>query len=231
MAESDNEHLVTLAVVHALRGFGLHVAAMTPLVIDGAPQAGRWTSARLERLGLASSFRLPSPALSPYVLPPAATPLQAVQAAGLTLDVEAVIETYQVLSTWADAIVVEGVGGLAVPLGPGLCVHDVASRLDLPIVLALRDDGGVEERAERAIALAHAKSLDAIGWVATGVVAGSTRKLSALAHSLGLQCLGALPVQAHAGAAAATFLDSQALQCALGIVPARRIVRRWGTTH
>lgn len=219
MDVGDNERLATLAMVQALRYLGLRVAAMTPLAVDGFEHAGSWTSPHLELLRRAGSFHFPAPALSPYVLPAASTPLLAAQEAGLQVDAEAVVETFQVLSTWADAIVVEGVGGLSVPLGPLLAVHDVARRLALPLVLALRADDGAPSRARRALALASAGGIEVAGWVATGITPNTADMVAVLADCVGMPALGALPPHARDGADAIAYIDLQAVQQALAVPP------------
>lgn len=230
MGAKDDERLVTLAVVQALRRLGLRVAAMTPVAADAIRQAGGWTSPHLEHLGRAGSFGLPGPALSPYVLPAAATPVQAAQQAGLRVEAEAIVETYQVLSTWADAIVVEGVGGLCVPLGPSLAVHDVARRLSLPLVIALHADEDAPRRAQCALSLAEANGTQVVAWVATNVTREAAHVLPLLAECLGTPALGTLPGHARTADHAADCLDLQALQQALA-VPGRARSRATRTRH
>jgi len=219
MAPDDGEPLAVLALVHALRALGLTVTAMTPLVADATHHAGRWMSPSLDRLSRAGSFGLPAAALSPYVLPRAATPAQAVAQAGAHVEARAVAETYQVLSTWADVVVVEGVGGLDERLGPSLAVHGVAAHLDLPLVLALRPDPGAPKRAERALALAHEHRMRIAGWVATGVTPDGEGMLSLLRERLQMPLLGLLPMDARDGAQAAAHLDGRALCRALEVPP------------
>jgi dethiobiotin synthetase len=216
MAPHDGEQLGALAVVLALRFLGLRVAAMTPLVADAVQQCGRWSSPRLECLGRASSFGVPPDVLSPYMLPPAPSPSAAVQQAGTRVDARAVVETYEVLSTWADAVVVAGVGGLEEPLGPALHVHEVAGRLALPLVLTLRADADAPRRARRALDLASANRVHLAGWVAMGDAPGSDKVRASVAELLGTAPLGIVPVGARSGTDAVAHLDLQALHRALG---------------
>ncbi|VTU24842.1 ATP-dependent dethiobiotin synthetase BioD 1 [Variovorax sp. PBL-H6] len=217
MAAGDGEQLGALAVVLALRFLGLRVAAMTPLVADAVQQSGRWSSPRLECLGRASSFGVPPDVLSPYVLPPASSPSAAVQQAGARVEARAVVETYEVLSTWADAVVVAGVGGLDEPLGPALHVHEVAGRLALPLLLTLRADADAPRRARRALDLTRAHGVRLAGWVAMGDTPGNADMRSRVADVLGMAPLGVVPSDARASADAVAHLDLQALHRALGM--------------
>lgn len=238
MDHSDGESLVTLAISHLLRHRGWRIAVMTPAAADGVKKNGSWTSAHLTRLRQAGSFGLPTSALSPYLLPVAASPAEAARAAGLFLDPEAVVDTYQVLATWADAVMVEGVGGLTVPLGPALRVDDVAARLGLPLVIVLRADKAAEARAGQVMALVHARQLVLAGWVATGLdeeasvvtPAGETGEVRPrvdgkdssewlhMAHTrLGVPLLGVIAKGEVDVVAAAGCLDASLLCTALGL--------------
>lgn len=217
LGASDDERIAATVLVHGLKALGLLVAAMTPMALDGVFQAGRWTSAHLEHLGREGSFGLPSPALSPYVLPPAATPALAAQQAGLHIKGQAVVETYQVLATWADVIVVEGVGGLEVPLGPSLAVHDVVRHLALPLVLAIRPDESALQRVAGGLHRARAAGVRVAGWIATGVSDESAQALPVLAAVLGQPAMAALPLHAASGQAAARHLDLAALRATLEV--------------
>lgn len=225
----DDERLAALALAHLMRRLGLRVAAMTPVAADARQQGGHWTSEQLARLGEAGSFGLPGTVLSPYLVPPDESPGQAAQRAGLRVDAEAVVDTYQVLATWADAVVVQGVGGLAVPLGEDLRVHDVALRMGLPVVLALGLGPGHLGRARRALDLVRATGLRLAAWVATGPAqgeAGEAQALHALERLLGPP-LGRLPARSADPAQAAAHLDAERTALALGLPQAPRA----GTLH
>lgn len=228
MAATDGEELGAIAIVHALRGLGLHVTAMTPLVRDAVRHAGRWTSPHLDRLARAGSFGLPGPVLSPYLFPPAPSPALAARQAGARVEPQAVVETYQVLSTWADAVVVQGAGGLEEHLGPSLAVHDIAARLGLPLVLTLRADGNAPHRAHRALALARANAVRLAGWLAVGVTSGSKGVMPVITNQLGMEPFGVLPAHLNEGEHAARHLDLQALRRALEL-PGDSMLRHGAT--
>ena len=219
LGAADDERVAAAALVHGLKALGLLVAAMTPMALDGVFRAGRWTSAHLEHLGREGSFGLPGPALSPYVLPPAATPALAAQQAGLHIKGQAVVETYQVLATWADVIVVEGVGGLEVPLGPSLAVHDLVRHLALPLVLAIRPDENALQRVAGAMQRAQVAGVRVAGWIATGVTDEAAQVLPPLTAALGQPAMAALPLHAASGQAAARHLDLATLRASLALGP------------
>ena len=102
----DGQTLVASALVQALCGQGVKAVAM-----KAAPHGDE-----LQRLAAASAFGLPPRVLCP---PPGAP----------TLD--AVVDTFRVLATWADAVVLDG----ADPAGPEGA--DVARALGLPFVFVV----------------------------------------------------------------------------------------------
>jgi dethiobiotin synthetase len=69
---------------------------------------------------------------------PAVSPHLAAQLAGEALDPQALVSAARRAAEGADAIVVEGVGGLLVPLAPGQLVRDLAAALELPLLVAAR---------------------------------------------------------------------------------------------
>ncbi len=162
--EDDGEHLASLALIHALRTQHFNVAAMTPLVSGSGRLPGHWASAQLQRLAQAGSIAWPVTALCPYCLPMASTLAEAVRLAGVTVDPEVVMDTLQVLATWTDIVVMQGAGGLATPIGPGMTVQQLAARLRLPLVLTLRPAPDGEMRASEAAAQALAAGLQVAAW-------------------------------------------------------------------
>lgn len=220
MQPDDAEELVCLAVMHALRAHRLTIAAMTPAAVCDAFERGRWTSARLSRLAAAGTFRWPVSATCPFPLPPAGSPASAAAQAGVTIDPEAIVDAFDVLATWADTVVVQGVGGLGVALGPKLAVKDVARHLRLPLILALRADASADARAAEALQMAEALGLRIAGWVATGL--GEEGQDQAALRAMHRQlsaapCLGCLFRSTTDGTAASRLLDSAQLLATLRV--------------
>lgn len=71
----------------------------------------------------------------PYVFPLAASPHLAARAAGRTIDMAHLLGTFSTLQQTFDVVLVEGAGGLRVPLGPHLTILDLISRAQWPCIL------------------------------------------------------------------------------------------------
>jgi dethiobiotin synthetase len=126
------------AIVAALRARGERVAAHKPVVtgLDEAAEPG-WP--RDHEL-LAAAAGASAEAVAPHVFGPPVSPHLAAQLAGVELDLDAMVVAASASAADADAdvLVVEGVGGLLVPLTHDRTVRDLAVALGFPLVVAAR---------------------------------------------------------------------------------------------
>jgi dethiobiotin synthetase len=120
--------LVALALVGAARARGLRVAAMKPVEtgVGTGPTDG-------ERLAQATGG-VPSD-VSPYRLSDPLAPLVAARRAGTMIDDAVLDRAFERLSRERDVVVVEGAGGLLVPLAPRVTSADLFARWGLEVVL------------------------------------------------------------------------------------------------
>lgn len=120
----------------ALRARGLRAAAFKPVVtgLDEAPDPG-WPPDH--ELLAATTGQKPGE-VAPWRFGPPVSPHLAAARAGRELDPAALRGAVGALGARADAVVVEGVGGLLVPLTAAYSVRDLAGDLGLPVVVAAR---------------------------------------------------------------------------------------------
>lgn len=190
--------LVTTALVQSLCRLG--VAAIAMKTVPGAQAAQAAGSDELRRLAAVSAFGLPSRALCAALPEAAAARTRRAQA------FDGVVDTFRVLSTWADAVVVDGAAASA--------PRDrlaVARALGLPFVLVVGlGRGCVEAAARQARALVDAR-LECAGWVANQagpVPPDAEALLAALRDALPGPWLGSIPrLAATAPESAAQALD------------------------
>ena len=76
--------------------------------------------------------------VSLYRLPPPIAPLEATRIAQQPIDVETILDAYRTLAVDHDYVLVEGAGGLLVPLTQTCDVRDLIKRLDLPCLIVSR---------------------------------------------------------------------------------------------
>jgi dethiobiotin synthetase len=125
--------VLAAALVAALAARGLRVRAHKP-VLTGLDDAVPGVATDDELLGECAGM---APAeVAPVRFGPAVSPHLAASLAGSTLDVPALVARAAAIR--ADAVIVEGVGGLLVPLAPGWDLRAFARELGLPVVIAAR---------------------------------------------------------------------------------------------
>lgn len=152
------------AVCAALARRGERVAAIKPVVtgLDEPPEGWQADHELLARA--ASSGQAPGD-VAPYRFGPPVSPHYAAELAGAPVDPAVMVHSARAASADATALVVEGVGGLMVPLTTGYLVRDLAVDLGLPVVVAARTGLGTINHTLLTVAGARAAGL----WVA-GVV-------------------------------------------------------------
>ena len=91
---------------------------------------------------------------------PAVSPHLAAELAGTTIVPAELVAAAAAAAARADVLVVEGVGGLLVPLGDGHDVRDLAVALGLPLVVAARPGLGTINHSLLTIEAARAAGLD-----------------------------------------------------------------------
>ena len=132
---------VTAALIARARARGLSVAATKPVIsgFDKREIAGSDTGTILAALGVVSSAENVEK-ISPWRFSAPLAPNMAARAEGKTLDCEALFaHGREFLRQDADMLLIEGVGGVMVPLDDRRTVLDWIAALDAPVVLVVGD--------------------------------------------------------------------------------------------
>ena len=143
--------VLSAALVAALRARGGPVSARKPVVTgldDGPP---------LDHELLAALSGEPPETVSPARYGPAVSPHLAAELARGKLDVEALIADVRVATA---PVIVEGVGGLLVPLAPGWDVRRLARELGLGVLIASRPGLGTINHTLLSVEAARLAGLD-----------------------------------------------------------------------
>jgi dethiobiotin synthetase len=142
--------VVAAALAAALRARGERVATVKPVLTgtDGPPNPV-WPPDD-ELLGARVARRF-GPPVSPHL---------AAELAGEPIDPAGLVAFARNAAAKADAVVVEGVGGILVPLTPGYLVRDYARELGLPLVMAARPGLGTINHTLLTLEAARAVALE-----------------------------------------------------------------------
>jgi dethiobiotin synthetase len=161
--------LVACALLEAFAARGLKAVGMKPVASGAAPGAGGFVNEDVERLIAASSITAPREDVNPYCFEPPVAPHIAAWRAGATISLECIEQGFRGLAARAQMVVVEGVGGFQVPLGPGTDTAQLAVRLALPVVLVVGMRLGCLNHALLTAQAVAARGLRLAGWVANHV--------------------------------------------------------------
>ena len=121
---------VAVGVTAAFARRGLRVAAMKPCETGDGDDA--------LRLMRACGRSIDASLVNPYRFALPAAPELAARREHAEVDIARIEAAYRSLAADADAVVVEGAGGLLVPLARGFSMADLATRLELPVLLVAR---------------------------------------------------------------------------------------------
>jgi len=156
-----------VALLHALVAGGVRAVGMKP-VAAGVDERSS-VNADVAALAAAGNVDAPLADRNPYAFFEPIAPHIAAQREGATIDIERVAQAYARLAARADVVIVEGAGGVLVPLGPRHDMLDVPKRLALPVVLVVGVRLGCLSHALSAELAVRARGLRLAGWIATRI--------------------------------------------------------------
>lgn len=125
---------IAAALALAARRRGVHVGVMKPI------ETGRGGDA--ERLRTAAGATVPIERVAPYRLRAPLAPWPAAAAEGRTVRLERIARAWAMLARGYDFMIVEGAGGVLVPITPRRTMLDVIALLDLPALIVARSGLG-----------------------------------------------------------------------------------------
>ena len=120
---------------------------------------------------------------NPYSFVPAIAPHLAAGSAGASISLDTIAAAYGRLAGRADVVVVEGAGGVLVPLDARTDMLDIAARLGLPVLLVVGMRLGCLNHALLSAFAINARGLRLAGWVANRIDPGM-REVDANVQSL-----------------------------------------------
>jgi dethiobiotin synthetase len=177
---------------------GLPVGVMKPFATGARTVGGRLVSDDALLLQAAARVDDPLELINPVCLKPPLAPEMAARVARRPITPKTVWSAYQILSQKHRPMVVEGVGGLLVPLFTGFTVADLAKRLRLPLLIVTRPALGTLNHTALTVHAARSQGLRILGLVINQAVRarkGLAERLNpaALERLTGVPVLGEVP--------------------------------------
>ena len=127
------------AIAAAIKAHGLDVGVMKPVASGAKEIDGSLVSEDVVYLKKIIDSTDDDDLVSPIRLKPPIAPTIAAVKSGVPIDIDKVWKAYEVLSNRHDFVVVEGIGGLMVPVDDTLFVADLVRKMDLPLVIVGSD--------------------------------------------------------------------------------------------
>ena len=185
--------LVASALLEKCRERGWTAVGMKPVAAGCDSDGGNGYVRSLIAAGnLAVEHRL----INPYLFRDPIAPHIAAAEAGVAIEPARILESFERLREKAEAVVVEGAGGLLVPLGPTWDGGDLARLLGLPVVLVVGMRLGCINHALLTQEAIAKRGLTLAGWVANRSSPAMDRyaeNLEALRQRLAAPLLGEIP--------------------------------------
>lgn len=157
---------VACGLAAALAARGVRVGVFKPAE-TGCPAGpdGRLQAQDGRRLRFFAGSDAPESDVCPYVLPEPLAPALAARRAGVGIDVETIAAACHRVAAAHDLTLVEGAGGLLVPLTDSLTFADLAVRLRLPVLVVVGSRLGAINHTLLTIRVARALGLTVLGYV------------------------------------------------------------------
>ena len=213
----------TCGLAALLKNSGYRVGVMKPAETGCLEKFGKLFPEDAWRLKEVSGCAEPIEKICPYRLQEPLAPSIAAERAGVKIDIDHLLAVSSDISAKHDITLVEGAGGLMVPIVPSFTFADFARVAKLPIIVVAANKLGVINHLLLTLEHASCKGLRTLGYVLNRItdessLAADTNR-EALAGLTGVSCLGELPFvgegKADNGAALDLFereLDLQTIE-------------------
>lgn len=210
---------ISAALLHWCNCQGWRSAGFKPVAAGTELIDGEHVNDDVLALQQASSVPLTTSQVGPYQFRAACAPHIAAELEGRTISRSTLLQAAESLAARADQLVVEGVGGFCVPLGPDWDSADLAVDLGLPVLLVVGLRLGCLNHALLTAQAISARGLHLAGWIGNQIdpaLPWAEENIACLKHELsrrhGAPCLGIVPWLMQAEPAAiANHLAHQAL--------------------
>lgn len=148
---------------------GYKVVGMKPIAAGCELMDGQWVNEDVKLLTEASNVSAPANLVNPYCFKEPIAPHIAAQHEGVKIDLEVIESAYRQLSEMADIVIVEGAGGLLVPINSEETLADLIKYLNIPIILVVGMKLGCINHALLTLEVIESRKLPISQWVANPI--------------------------------------------------------------
>lgn len=133
---------VSAGIASALKNRGINTGVMKPVHTGCRQKSGKLIPEDTLYLMKAASIDDPIELVTPYMFREPVAPSVAAEKTNTVISVEKIIKSYKALCRHHEYMIVEGIGGIMVPIKNGIYVADLIKKLDLPAIIITRPDLG-----------------------------------------------------------------------------------------
>lgn len=195
--------LVGCGLAAALTAQGKTVGVLKPAETGCAVREGSLYPEDAARLAAYARMSAPLDQICPYRFSPPVAPSVAAEQAGMTIEPQRIISAFHAIAAQHDFTLVEGAGGLLVPLVGRYTFADLARDLQLPLLVVVGSKLGALNHTLLTLHCAQAFSLFITGYILNHptplVDAAIQTNARTLSHLTDAPSLGVLPFLALSG--------------------------------
>lgn len=189
--------LITAGLAHALRARGIDTGVMKPVETGCPSRDGRLRPPDALALREAAGLRDALDLINPYRFREPLAPMVAAERSRRSINVERLLGRFDRLADRHTVMLVEGAGGLMVPITEKVSFLDLAIRLQLPLLVVIGSRLGALNHARLTVDAALAARVPVAGAIVnratTGRSLARTTNLAALRRLLPIPILGEIP--------------------------------------
>ena len=194
---------VSCSLAALLRELGYRVGVMKPVETGCSERDGQLFPEDAVRLKQAAGCDEPIQKICPYRFAEPLAPSIAAERTNDRIVIDHLLQVYQEISSHHDVTLVEGAGGLMVPLLPSFTYADFARVAKLPLIVVAANRLGAINHLMLTLEHALCKELSVIGYVLNcpidQISLASDTNREVLMNLTGVPCLAELPFLTGAG--------------------------------
>lgn len=195
---------VTAALLLGYRELGLDAGVMKPVETGVDPECHSVANSDARFLMEAGDIQDAPEEVCVYRYKTPASPWQAAMEQGEEVDLDRIAKTFTNLAARHERMLVEGVGGLMVPLAANKTVADLAAQLGLPLIVVTRYTLGTQNHTLLTVERAQSLGLQVAGLVFNQTEPGplspvEQKQPALLSEWTGLPVLGEIPFMQNPG--------------------------------
>jgi len=187
--------IVAAGIAGAMKRDGIDVGIMKPIA-TGIPQKNGFKSSDAELLAKMAGSTDPENEINPIFLPLEASPLAASMALNVDIKLDEVFSAFKRLTSKHEFVIVEGIGGVMVPIKQNYFVIDMIKEMNIPVLVVSRAALGTLNHTLLTVRTCREYELNVVGIVVNGARDNNVieKTVSEMIHELtGIFVVGSIP--------------------------------------